>query len=402
MAYRLTRKALILDLHVAFACAKKGKTSKAYVRTFERDLDKNLEALADALLSHQYVPEPSSCFIIERPKKREVFAAQFRDRIVHHLYYNYTNRLFERTFIQDTYSCIPGRGTHYGIERMKQHIRQESRNWQEKCYVMKLDIRGYFMHINRKKLLDIAIETLDKMALRPCDKIAGHTERWQDVIDMDFIKWLTSQIIMLDPKTHCRIVGNKSDWDGLDKNKSLFWTADGCGLPIGNLTSQLFSNVYMNAFDQFMKRVLKCKHYGRYVDDAYVVSRDKAWLLSIVPEIEKFLQEELGLDLHRGKLILADVKYGVEFLGAFVKPWRTYISNDTLHRTLTSLNNLDMSDTEKVWRSINSFLGMMVHYDSYKIRCATFLREDVLRAGGFDTTMTKFYKIERGCIADAA
>lgn len=410
MAYKLTRQALILDLYAAFQCAKRHKTSRPYVHTFERRLKRNIESLADDLLSRRYMPEPSSCFIVEHPKKREVFAAQFRDRVVHHLYYNYTHGLFERTFIEDTYSCIPGRGTHYGIERLTKHIRQESDNWHKECYVMKLDIRGYFMHINRKKLLELANGTLKKMAKRPCGEAQGTTAfpcgetsrhtTWEDILDIDFMLWLTEQIVMLDPKTHCRIVGDMSDWEGLDKNKSLFWTNDGCGLPIGNLTSQLFSNVYLNAFDQFMKRVLKCKHYGRYVDDAYVVSQDKEWLLSIVPKMDAFLREQLGLELHQGKLILSDAKNGVEFLGGFVKPFRTYISNSTLGRTLRGIREMDLNNVNKVWRSVNSFLGMMVHYDSYNIRCRVFLRPEILRAGHFDKDMTKFYKVEE--LLDAA
>ena len=104
MAYQLTKNALILDLHAAFESAKRHKSSRPYVRIFERDLSANLEVLADDLLTHRYEPEPSSCFVVEHPKKREVFAAQFRDRVVHRLYYNYTHVLFERTFIQDSYS----------------------------------------------------------------------------------------------------------------------------------------------------------------------------------------------------------------------------------------------------------------------------------------------------------
>ena len=147
------------------------------MHVFEKNLDANINSLADDLINRTYQPEPSSCFVVQRPKKREVFAAQFRDRVVHHLYFNYTHRIFERTFIADTYSCIEGRGTHYGIDRLKKHIRQESMNWQRDCYVMKLDIRGYFMHIDRQRLLEIATGTLRKMS--------GRVEG----MDMDFLLW---------------------------------------------------------------------------------------------------------------------------------------------------------------------------------------------------------------------
>lgn len=390
MAYTLTKKALLLDLNAAFQCAKRHKGSKPYVRVFENHLRRNLNKLADDLYSHTYKPEPSSCFIVERPKKREVFAAQFRDRVVHHLYYNYTHQLFERTFIEDCYSCIPGKGTHYGISRLERHIRQESHNYQEKCYALKLDKRGYFMHINRQRLQDIACNILRKMATHPIRK--GCKQTWEDVLDMDFILWLTKEIVMLDPKTSCKIAGNPEEWEGLDKNKSLFYTPEGCGLPIGNLTSQLLSNVYLNEFDQFMKRTLKCKHYGRYVDDSYVISRDKKWLLSLVPKIRTFLKDELGLELHMGKLQIVEIRQGVEFLGAFVKPYRTYVSNQSLGRTWRSLETVNTKSPIDLWRSINSFLGTMSHYSSFNIRCGLFLEPHIMQAGGFDCDVKLMYK----------
>lgn len=118
MGYTLTREDLIRDLYIAFYDARKHKTTKSYVLEFESNLKEEIEKLCDELLTRSYKPLPSTCFIVNYPKKREIFAAQFRDRIIHHLYYNYTGELFERTFIQDTYSCIKGRGTHYGISRL--------------------------------------------------------------------------------------------------------------------------------------------------------------------------------------------------------------------------------------------------------------------------------------------
>lgn len=388
MAYRLTYQALVLDLYSAFYSARKHKSSKPYVRSFERKLRKNIESLAHDLFNHVYKPEPSSCFVIERPKKREVFAAQFRDRVVHHLYYNYTHVMFERTFIQDSYSCIPERGTHYGIERMAHHIRSESRNYQRKCYALQIDIRGYFMHIVRQRLADIATGEIKNMARH----IAHDGKRWEDVLDIDFILWLTKEIVMLNPQTSCKIVGSREDWDGLEYSKSLFHTPAGCGLPIGNLTSQLFSNVYLNCFDQYMKRELKCRHYGRYVDDAYVISCDKQWLIGLIPKINTFLDERLGIELHMGKVRLIEVKYGVSFLGGFVKPFRTYISNACLRRMKDNISRINFRDPDAVYRSVNSYLGTLCHYRSYNIRSGLFLRNKFLKIAPFDRDVTKMMK----------
>ena len=227
--YHLTRSQLLVDLHTAFQDAKRHKSKKAYVLKFEQHLEENLQELCDELWNKTYRPHPGSCFIITDPKKREVFAAAFRDRVVHHLYYNYTHELFERTFIQDAYSCIPGRGTHYGIGRLQQHIRQESRNYSRRCYVLKMDIRGYFMHIDRERLLKICLDTLRRMATHRVLKRVPVT--WQDRIDLDFVKYLTREIVLLDPTARCHIVGQPDEWTDLPHDKSLFYSPPECGLP---------------------------------------------------------------------------------------------------------------------------------------------------------------------------
>lgn len=389
MAYRITRQDLLRDLYIAFYDARRHKAKMSYVLHFEHHLKDNLEQLCDSLFNRTYSPLPSKCFIVDHPKKREVFAAQFADRVVHHLYYNYTHELFERTFIQDSYSCIAGRGTHYGIKRMYEHVRKESLNYTVPCYVLKLDIRGYFMHINRQRLLEIATRTLMKMSKHKV--VSEQPATWGDIIDIDFVLWLTKEIVLLDPKISCEIVGHKSDWDGLDKNKSLFYTPEGCGLPIGNLTSQLFSNIYMNEFDQFMKRVMHCTHYGRYVDDSCTAGADREWLLSLIPHADQFLDKELGLQLHRGKIEICDVYRGFEFLGAFLKPYRIYISNKSLARARTRISQLDMSAHDKVCRTVNSYLGMMSHYSSYNLRREIFYNEKFISIAPLDEGLTKMY-----------
>lgn len=346
-----------------------------------------MENLCDELLNRNYKPLPSKCFIIDYPKKREIFAARFKDRIVHHLYFNYTHQLFERTFIQDSYSCIKERGTHYGINRITTFCRKESQNWQRKCYGLHLDIRGYFMHIVRNKLLTIAINTLRKMSTHRINKHSS--TQWQDILDMNFIYWLTKEIISVDPRINCIMLGNLSDWDSLDPEKSMLKLKDGLGLPIGNLTSQLFSNVYLNPLDQFIKRSLKCKNYGRYVDDAIIISHSKSYLLKQVPMIKDFLKNELGLDLHLGKLRISEVHKGIEFLGVFIKPYRIYTSRKTLSRIEQKLDLLDFKKPQKVIRSVNSYLGIFQHTASFNIRRKLFLKKEYLRLGVFNVDMTK-------------
>lgn len=378
---------MLLDLYVAYYSARKHKGRRSYVKKWEANLKQNMEELCDELYSRTYKPLPSKCFVVDYPKKREIFAAVFRDRIVHHLYFNYTHALFERTFIQDAYSCIKDRGTHYGIDRVKDFCRKESRNWQRKCYVLHLDVRGYFMHINRNILLGITMGSIKKMSTHRVDSESWKT--WGDVLDMDFVLWLTELIVMLNPRENCIIIGTESNWEGLDAAKSMLHIEDGLGLPIGNLTSQLFSNVYLNVLDQYMKRVLKCRYYGRYVDDAVVVSADKAYLLSLVPVVDKFLSDKLGLELHRGKTTIQEVHRGVEFLGSWLLPYRTYISNHALQRIKKKIQEMNCSNPVLVLRSVNSYLGLLQHTNSYKNLRSLFMRSQFMRFGVFDSGMRK-------------
>jgi hypothetical protein len=323
----------------------------------------------------------------------------FRDRIVHHLYFRYTHQIIERTFIADTYSCIVGRGTLYGVERLRHHIRQASLNWQEECYAMSLDIRGYFMHIDRARLLKIATESLKKMSVHrvglsddvplPSGVLLTEGTTWVEVRDFDFLLWLTEQIVMLDPMENCIIVGDSSDWEGLDPAKSMRNLQPGLGLPIGNLTSQLFSNVYLNLFDQYVKRDLVCRHYGRYVDDSAMIDPDKDWLLAQVPKVRAFLWDELGLELHQGKIHIQEVHKGVEFLGTFVKPYREYVSNRTLERMQKKLQQVDLRNREAALRSVNSYLGIMSHTASYNLRQSMFGEGEFAELIEYDSDMRK-------------
>ena len=302
----------------------------------------------------------------------------FRDRIVHHLYFRYTHQLFERTFIADSYSCIEGRGTHYGISRLRHHIQQATHNWQEPAYALSLDIRGYFMHIDRARLLRIATASLLNMSTHrvglsediegiPSGVLLTPATTWADIRDFGFILWLTEQIIMLDPMENCIIVGDLHDWDDIDHAKCMRFVEPGLALPIGNLTSQLFSNVYLNPFDQFVKRDILCRHYGRYVDDSTQIDPDREWLLAQVPREREFLADELGLQLHMGKLHIREVHQGVEFLGAFLKPYRDYVSRRTLERMTARIQSLDLRDEEKAQRTIDSYLGILSHTASYRM-----------------------------------
>ena len=373
-----TKTALLADLIVAYHDARRHKRGLDYQTRFEMNQERELVRLRDELIERRYVARPSSCFIIHDPKMREVFAAEFRDRVVHHLFYNYTHEIFERTFIADSYSCIEGRGTHYGVERLKHHLLSCSHNWSKPCYVLKLDIKGYFMSINRARLLARCRELLKKQR--------------DPALDLDLVEYLLESICMLNPVENCRIIGDRSEWAQLPPEKSLFHSKSGCGLPIGNLSSQLFSNIYLGALDDFMKRELKCRHYGRYVDDAYVVGATKEELFAVVPKVRDFLRDELELELNETKVCVIDAYKGVEFLGAYVKPYRTYPSNRSLKRMRGRMKSLDWQEGSRQLQSrVNSMLGVLSHYDCWHVRKVLVWQAGLRRRGRVTDDCLKFY-----------
>ena len=376
---------LLEDLYRAYLAARRHKRVKWYQVGFEMRQEHELVRLRDELLERRYEPRPSSCFIVHDPKMREVFAAHFRDRVVHHLFYNYTHGAFEHTFIADSYSCIEGRGTHFGIERLKGHIRSCLQNWTRPCYILKLDVKGYFMHINRNILVGRCREILAKAVSKYGDGVFGGASA-------EFVDYLLEKICLLNPLVNCRVVGDRDEWKKLSKDKSLFCSKEGCGLPIGNLSSQLFSNVYLGMLDEFVKRDLKVKHYGRYVDDVVIAGESKEYVKSLIGPIRVFLRERLHLELSENKTRVCSARHGVEFLGAFIKPHRTYVAAHTLRRIRNRLHSISPRMAfRRAQAVVNSSLGVLSHYDSYLVREVMNYKSGLPESGRFSDDGLRFY-----------
>ena len=228
--------------------------------------------------------------------------------------------VFEPAFIYDSYSCRKGKGTLFGIERLEHHIRSCSGNHHKECWVLKLDIKGYFMAIDRGVLYGLIMRRLNRLLSEG---------RLPEGFDIDTVLFLLHKVVFLDPTKGCRIKGSLKDWRGLPDSKSLFHAPPGCGLPIGNLTSQLFSNIYLNELDQFCKRELGFRHYGRYVDDFYLVDDSKERLEGAVPLIDDFLRTHLRLSLNASKTRIIPSLCGVPFLGAVACPNGRFLRSRT-------------------------------------------------------------------------
>ena len=191
--------------------------------------------LYNELNSMTYEIGKSKAFCVTRPKLREVFCAQFRDRIVHHILAIKFLPIFEGEMVDNAYACRKGKGTDYGIDHIRQQIERVSDNYTKETWILKCDLQGFFMSINRRMLYDIVEKIIRK-------KYQGG--------DMDFWLWLWRKVIMNDPSKNCVKVGDLSLWDRLPSNKSLFTCGEGIGLPIGNLPSQILANLLMSAFDK--------------------------------------------------------------------------------------------------------------------------------------------------------
>ena len=319
-----------LDIFRAYFDARKNKRNTINALAFEKHLESNLFALYEEIITYRYKPSPSICFIVNKPVKREIFAAHFRDRVVHHLIYNYLSPLFEQSFINDSYSCRKGKGTHYGIKRLDGFMRSCSDNYTKDCYILKLDIKGYFMAINK----DILYRKIEQMLKQ---------KRYKIDFDLQLVLYLIKQTLYDNPTHNCKIKGRKADWTGLPDSKSLFHAQPNCGLPIGNLTSQMFGNVYMNNFDHWVKQELGIKYYGRYVDDFVLIHTDKEYLKTCIPRIRNYLKEELLLELHPNKIYFQHVRKGVQYLGAVVKPYRINIASQikgNYYNTIVAQNKI--------------------------------------------------------------
>lgn len=342
------------EVFKAYFDARKNKRTTVSQMTFEMNLEHNLIELYEEIRDRRYIPSPCYCFITEEPVKREIFASPFRDRVVHHLLYNILMPVFDPTFIYDSYSCRLGKGTLLGITRLEHHIRSCSDNYRKDAYVLKLDLRGYFMSIDKLKLYDMLIKT-----------ITAKASKYN--VNLELTDYLVKSILFRDPTERCAIIGSLSDWDGLPVSKSLLKSPKGVGLPIGDLTSQLFSNIYLNALDQYIKKTLHCKHYGRYVDDFYIVHGSKSHLKELVPAIRSFLSEELSLTLHPRKISIMHYSKGIRFLGAYILPYRRVPTN----RLINSMHNIvrlsGENDVMVPLATVKSYIGYLSHFRAYRL-----------------------------------
>lgn len=294
-----------------------GKRNRKDVQEFRANLMDNILKLHHDLVYHKYEHGGYKAFKVYDPKTRNIHKATVGDRLLHHAIYRQFYPFFDRTFIFDSYSCRLEKGTHKAIVRFNQFFLKVSKNNSNTCWVLKGDIRKFFASVDHEILINIL----------------------KDYIPDENIIWLLTKVI------------------------DSFRAENGKGLPLGNLTSQLFANVYLNEFDRFIKHKINAKFYIRYADDFVVLSDDRAWIENQVPIIKEFLRARLNLEVHPNKLFIKTTSSGVDFLGWINFPGYKVLRQATKKRMFRKLKENNYKE-----ESLNSYLGMISHGDAFKIK----------------------------------
>jgi hypothetical protein len=282
---------------------------------------------------------------------------------VHHLIYNAISDRFHRRFIRDSYACIPGRGTHDGLRRVSGFARSVTRNWTRPAFFLKADVANFFNSIDQWLVVGLAERHVE--------------EEW--------LRTLIRQIALHDPRPGAEMRSPPSLFARVPRHKSLIHATAGTGLPIGNLTSQFFANLYLNELDQHVKHFLKARHYGRYVDDMVLFHEDPGVLNGWYVQMDDFLRSRLSLHLHPGKKHLNRADAGIDFTGFIIKPGRVYLRQTSLSgckRKISAWERqgspVDRQTLERVSQSLNSYLGMLRQVNGYRARKALCCRVESL------------------------
>ncbi len=335
------------NIYNSYMECRKNKRNTHNALLFEMDLVQNLWQLHNDLNNKTYKIGKSICFLTTSPKLREVFAADFRDRIVHHILVKELEKIYERKFISDVYNNRKGKGIHNAMKKAQSYM-----NATYGGYYLQLDIKGFFYNLDK----DVLFKQLQNPSM------SSHTELRNSYI------LLAKQIIYHDPTKNYTFKGDINKLELLPKHKTLFKIPKHKGLPIGNLTSQFFANIYMNDFDNYVKKALKVKHYIRYVDDFVLFETSKEKLQKLYKEIKNYLRENLDLEL-RADSKLKKHSTGLDFLGYIIRPdyvlTRKRVVNNYKYKKVKYLQNYERQKGKMNLSEIKEFLSVKASFESH-------------------------------------
>lgn len=336
----------------AYADCRRTKRNSASALAFEQHQERHLFDLHHELLAGTWRPGRAYCFVVTSPKPREVWAAPFRDRIVHHLLYNQVAPRIEASFVHTSCACIKGRGTLYAAQQLEHMVRSITRNWQRPAWYLKIDLANFFVAIDKRVLQG-------QLHRRITDAW------WRDLADT---------ILMHDPRTDYELRGDPALMALVPPHKRLTNAPADTGLPIGNLSSQFFANVYLNALDQHAKHDLKARRYVRYVDDAVLLHETPQWLNAALADITAWLPEHLHADINPRKTVLQPVDRGIDFVGHLIKPWSHRTRPRMVNRALQRIATMPAADTFAAGNSYLGLVGQATHSHHDQTRIASALR----------------------------
>jgi len=348
------------NIYKHYIKCRKNKRNSNNALEFETNQIDELMNLEIELNNREYKTGKYICFISSMPKFREIFAPSFRDRIVHHILVNELEKFYERRFIYDVYNNRINKGIHKAIKRAKSFMNR----YKNGCY-LQLDIKNFFYSIDKNILFKILLKDI----------------KYSNLKNKDNILWLSNKIIYQKPTLNYKYIGSKSLLKHIPPHKSLFGININKGLPIGNLTSQFFANVYMNGFDNFIKRKLKIKSYIRYVDDFVIFAESKQRLYTWYVDIKKYLYTNLSLSL-RDDVKLNQNNKGLDFLGYIIRPnyilTRKRVINkykqkkaqflDKYEQQLYEGISMDLEEINKFKSIQASYFAHIKHSNSYKLK----------------------------------
>jgi hypothetical protein len=317
---------------------------------FEYRAELNILKLADELADGTYRPSRSIRFVVDKPKLREIVAADFRDRVVHHYLVERLERIYEPIFIHDSYACRTGKGVHAALHRVRDFMRKGTKNGNVPLYALHLDVKNYFMTIDKRILARMVEDRLVKVArngVSASPDFGGYPDKGKAdnslASILPFLNNLTRIFLTHNAMDERIDKGDKRLLGRVPPHKSLLHAACGVGLPVGNLTSQFFANVYLNELDQFCKHTLKCHYYVRYCDDFLILDNDPAKLIELREQIRAFLAEKLLLQLNTRYAAITDVNNGIDFIGYIIRPDYVLVRRRSINNLRTRLQVFEMA-----------------------------------------------------------
>ncbi|MFZ6015675.1 MAG: reverse transcriptase domain-containing protein [Patescibacteria group bacterium] len=307
----MERIASLENLFSAWGKFSKGKHKRADIMLFENNLEDNIFKLRNALLNCEYKHDNYKPFTVFDPKRRKIHKATVKDRLVHQGIVNIIEPIFNQRFIYDSYSCRLGKGTHAAVKRLRSFLNQASENNTKTVYALKCDVQKFFASVDHAILTNLLVKRIQ---------------------DRSTIKLLTTVI-------------------------DSFYAVRGRALPLGNLTSQLFANVYLHELDFYIRHELRLKYYLRYCDDFIILNNDRKKLEKLTPQISSFLTSRLKLNLHPNKVFIRSYAQGIDFLGYVLSPHATVIRTKTRNRILKKITKSNRA----------SYLGLCKHANTHEL-----------------------------------